>query len=208
MSQMAEALAKVGLITEKTAQRVDRDMQKGTVEKKKEEKSKKQYRSQDIKTNPELAQFDELWNNAKSKKFLKHLIYSFTPSNKVDKIWCDEDKYEKKCCICLVGILSINQIMKIVKQDNGESLVAHAKFIISNEGKMPDEEYKKKHEEFMKNMGHEMFRGKLLGYIGQNSKKVMCPVCYEKFYAWVMERLMRGDREISKIVRQMRLKTI
>ncbi len=210
MADMADALAKAGLISQQKADKVERDKQKAAAEEKKNQRTSGQQLpmpERKIPTSPEYAKIEEMWNNSKSKGFVKHLIWSFVPHSKVDKIWEDEGKYEKKCCICHTGTMSINESVKCVGEDAGKSLLKRCEFELQNQDRKDDAEYKKEYETFMKEMGKEMFGGKLLALHGEDSKKVFCFVCYDMFYAWLMERVLKGDNEIQHMMTRLRTGT-
>ena len=46
-----------------------------------------------------------------------------------------------------------------------------------------------------------IFQGKVFGVVSEDSKAAFCGQCFQDFAIWVQDMLLRGNREIHKIIR-------
>lgn len=203
MTLMADALLKAGKITHKQAEKAEKEVRAAEAEKVEEKKKHKGSRINSTANSHDekYKVFDDLWNNPKSKGFCKHLIYSFVPHNKVEKVWEFEDGMDHRCCFCQTKIITANEAIRKACDTAGDNLIKRARFEVDNQD---DPDLDQKRNEFVEKMGKDTFGDVKLGYRGENSKKIICFPCYTEFYDWITVQMF-SNRELQKMIHRMRM---
>lgn len=78
---LADALFKVGLVTEEQITKVQKEVTKPV------ELQNEIPRQQTIEQSPDETTISKLWNDPKSHKFIVHLIHSFVPFHRGEFAW-------------------------------------------------------------------------------------------------------------------------
>ena len=139
-----------------------------------------------------FAKLDEMLAKPKSRNFLNHLVRSYVPSSKTDKVWKTPEG-EFKCVLTGVQLFSCNDL-----------------FI-----EMHSEEYQKQFVEGLKTLLDEdksnyenplitLMGDKKLGVHGTNSDTFMAVDAYQSFMEWVITKSFKGDKHISWLLGSIR----
>lgn len=207
----SDAFVKAGLVSPEKAKKIEDE--KDRAEQDVQEKAKKQKRA--VKEGPEISlsqeeytRLEKLWKGEKSKGFMKHLIWAFLPYTVLEKVWGDdatEEKLDKECCLCRRKIISVAEAVEKAGEKAVENIRNQLKFEMDNKDRLDTEVFKKEYAEFLNKMGEDTFGKKKFGWKSPESTKVLCFPCYQVFYNWVAERILRGDKSVNGVVnRRMR----
>jgi hypothetical protein len=133
---------------------------------------------------------DEMISNPKSKSFLNHLVRSYLPIGKSDKVW-NKPEGSFKCVLTNVQLISVSEVVDGINS----------------------EEFKTKFMETLKNWASEEQRvnspmkeflnGRVLGFTGENTTTYMSQEAFQAFYDWVVKRLLNGDKHITWLLSSM-----
>lgn len=206
---MADALAKAGLITKDRANQVEKEKLEKTpsIQEEPRPQRRREPQPQVNSNNVEHEKFNRLWHGEQSKKFMRHLVWAYTPHTKVDRIWQFGDGQEKKCCLCHTEILSVQDAINAASESMSDTLLARCRFEIENKDRC-DEDFQKEHEAFYKEMHQQTFGGRFIGNMSPESSKVICAPCYTAFNDWIMNMMLRGDTVMHSMIRKLRMRAI
>jgi hypothetical protein len=131
---------------------------------------------------------ENMYDDEKSKKFIIHLIYSYCPVEKVEKVW--HPVKGMKCCITGQSLMSVDETL----------------------GLMHDDAYMQEYMENLKRSiaGEPMVntallnytKGRILGFTGKDTKTFMCEQSVQQFYNFISTRMIKGDRTINGIIKR------
>lgn len=129
------------------------------------------------------ATLDEMLANPKSKNFLNHMVRSYFPIGKVDKVW-DKPKGDFKCALSRVPLVSVSEIIEVsqseaFKTDFLESLKVRLDGTVSE-------------SPFIKHLN-----GQKLGLTGKDTTTFLSPDAFQVFYDWVITKVFKGDKHIN-----------
>lgn len=138
-----------------------------------------------------FASLDEMLVNPKTKNFLNHLVRSYVPFNKVEKVW-NKPKGEFKCVISKDKLFSTQDIL---------------------EG-MATEEFKKNFIESLKIAFDEntdktsavakLVGDRKMGVTGEGTTTFMSYEVFQNFYDWVVTKSLKGDKHINWLLANIR----
>lgn len=206
MTSMADAFLKAGKITEEQAKNAEEESVKVQVQ---EHKPKPKNRVKPSVANSgqeNLKKFDDLWNSVKSKGFIKHVIHSFVPYSKIQKVWDFQEGMKDQCCFCRVKITPVSELVRRASEKAGETLLSKARFITENKDRLDDPDFQEEYDKFMEGMSKDLFGDGKAGYMGEGSKKIICTVCYNDFYDWVINQTF-SNNELIRIIHKIRVES-
>lgn len=174
---MAEALKKVGLVTEK---------QVIEIRKEKKEQPPPIPPSPPPKARTDTSRFSQMYNDERKHNFIMHLIYAYTPFVKGKFVfdWDTESRnpQNNNCCICNRQVMS-----KI------DSVAIHNQYM---------DELMEKPEvngfDILGATGKQVFGDKLLAVGSAESNSIFCAKCFEEFTLWITEELRHNNRKIGR----------
>jgi len=134
--------------------------------------------------------FYDMWKGEKSKKFLTHLIFSFTPFSMGQYAWTNEELKSKNCCICKHKLMSKETLWS--KRDKlVEAGIDHIKRLLHDNSS----------EKYVKAL-NKIIDGGTMGIVSPYSDTAFCTTCFSSFGDWVSNELVKGNREINGIIRK------
>lgn len=135
-----------------------------------------------------IAKLNELYSNNKSKTFLNHLVRSYIPFNRIEKVY-DKPKGEFKCVITKEPLISQNEIINIIKtKELDESHIKHLETML-NESKITSHPMTK------------LINNKLMAVTGQDTNTFMAYSTFIVFYDWVITKVLTEDKHINWLVK-------
>ncbi len=137
-----------------------------------------------------FAKLDEMLAKPKSRNFLNHLVRSYVPSSKTDKVW-EAPEGEFKCVLSGVELFSLDELY--VQMHSEEYMKAFKKgmLMLLNENK---------HE----NPLFTLMGDKKLAITGTNTDTFMAADVYQSFMEWVITKSFKGDKHISWLLGSVR----
>ena len=145
---------------------------------------------------------EEVYKTDKGKKFISHLIRSFTPYIKGQYLFDDPADISKlKCCITDYPLMSKGYAFHKLTEGSIESFkeTLLIKLDSSDEDKKElQDKQQKKHDA--------MYSGKLLAISSTESDKYFAPLTFEVFQNWVRTKILTGDSHIGWLLKSMRKK--
>lgn len=137
-----------------------------------------------------IKQLDNLLENKNSRGFLNHLVKSYLPVTKVDKVFL-KPKGTFKCSISNKPLISVNEIIS----------------------GMETEEYKDNFFKWLHNsMDPEtkvdapiktLLGNKMLAVQGTNTDTLMALPVYHVFQEWIINKMLMGDKHINWLMRDL-----
>lgn len=128
----------------------------------------------------------------KSKNFVLHLIRSYLPIDKIEKVWDKPTDLKKfKCAITGAKLISIGEIFEGIH---------------SEEFKANFSANLKKQFETGEPMLADVVKGRILGYQGKETNTYMCEEAIGELFNWVSTKILQGDGKINWTMRQMQAK--
>jgi len=139
----------------------------------------------------------ELYEDEKSKKFVNHLIKSYLPINKPQKVWEFEDKKEHSCNVCGHKLIDMGTVMgkMMSSKEFMKDSIDQMKIRVFGE-----EEIKYEDIAIIKHITH----GAILAWQGEKTTTYLCQPCIQDLLEMVSTKLLTGDKNIVWITNQMR----
>jgi hypothetical protein len=134
---------------------------------------------------------DEMILNPKSKSFLNHLVRSYLPVGKSDKVW-DKPEGPFKCVLTNTPLISVSEVMEGIQSEEFKT-----KFMENLKGWASEEQR-------VSSPMTEFLNGRVLGFTGENTTTYMSQEAFQAFYDWVVTRLLKGDKHISWLLSTMK----
>lgn len=138
----------------------------------------------------------KLYSNPKSKGFVNHLISSYLPVDKAQKIWQFEKKGPHKCNVCSHELIDISTVMERM-QNSGEFMedtIDHMKKSINGELVEGEEHPMKKH----------ISKGAILAWTGKGTDTNLCLGCIQDLLDMVQTGMLMGDKNLTWKINSMR----
>jgi hypothetical protein len=131
---------------------------------------------------------DGIFENKKARGFLNHLIKSYVPHNKVEKVFVTP-KGKFNCVLTNKKLISVNHILNGVKEES----------------------FKNDFFEYLHNMlkpeaeavppVQKLIGKREMGVQGKDTDTFMSVKVYVHFYDWVMSKYLSGDKHINWLLR-------
>ena len=134
---------------------------------------------------------DEIFENKKARSFLNHLVRSYFPNDKVEKVFV-KPKGSFKCVIGRDKLVSVNQILVGVKEESFKNdffEYMHNMFNPNVEAELPIKK---------------LMDGRHLAVQGKNTDTFMSAQNYVVFYDWVLTKFMKGDKHIAWLLKDIK----
>lgn len=136
----------------------------------------------------------ELYENPKSKGFVNHLIRSYLPVHKIDKVWEWEKNKKPVCNVCGHKLVSVGELMGAIhKPEFMENFMENMKKQVNGETIKPED------NPYVKAIG----KDKVLGFTGVKTDTCMCRQCCDDLLNMVTTNMLCGDNNITYQVNQM-----
>jgi hypothetical protein len=135
-----------------------------------------------------LKALDEIFENKKARNFLNHLVRSYFPDDKVEKIFI-KPKSKFKCVITNTKLVSVNDILNGVDDENTKNEFfeyLHQMFDTDLEV-----------NESIKNL----VNGRHMAVQGSKTNTYMSSQTYIVFYDWVLTKFITGDKHITWLLK-------
>jgi len=139
-----------------------------------------------------FAKLDEMLAKPKSRNFLNHLVRSYVPSTKTDKVW-QTPEGEFKCALTGVQLFSCNDLFIEMHSEEYQKAFAQGLKSLLDENKSNYE-----------NPIFTLMGDKKLGVHGTNSDTFMAVDAYQAFMEWVITKSFKGDKHISWLLGSIR----
>jgi hypothetical protein len=208
MSSLQDAMAKAGIISQKAADEADKKIVAKVNEPQENRQEHREQAPIHTVSRPGvfgidgedddviLAKFDILFNNERSKKFMNHLIFAFTPFAIVQTLetWSPDRFKNKRCCICNALVVSRDELLQSVPQMANATIERLRSLATGAEPKSM--------QQIIQEIFHEP------AYIGSqspDSKSLFCPVCIRAFFHWIELQLLNGNRAVHAVISKKRL---
>lgn len=127
---------------------------------------------------------DETFENKKARSFINHLVRSYVPNNKVDKVFI-KPKSGFKCVLTNEKLVSVNELLDGVKTDELKDDVFKYLHVMLNPELTVDTPVEK------------LINGRKIAIQGEKTDTFMSLETYLVFYDWVVTKFMTGDKHIS-----------
>jgi len=127
---------------------------------------------------------DELFEDKKARSFFNHLVKSYVPNTKVDKVFI-KPKSGFKCVLTNDKLISVNEILEDVKTEEFRDDVFKYLHTMLN----PEIEVEAPIKKLM--------AGRQIAIQGEKTDTFMSMECYTYFYDWVIGKFLKGDKHIS-----------
>ena len=137
-----------------------------------------------------FAKLDEMLVKPKSRNFLNHLVRSYVPSSKTDKVW-EAPEGEFKCVLSGVELFSLDELYLQMHTEEYMKAFKKGMLMLLNENK---------HE----NPLFTLMGDKKLGIKGTNTNTFMAADVYHSFMEWVITKSFKGDKHISWLLGSVR----
>lgn len=135
---------------------------------------------------------DEIFENKKARGFLNHLIKSYVPHNKVEKVFVTP-KGKFNCVLTNKKLISVNHILNGVKEES----------------------FKNDFFEYLHNMlkpeveavppVKKLIGKREMGVQGKDTDTFMSIKVYPHFYDWVMSKYLSGDKHINWLLKNVKV---
>lgn len=135
---------------------------------------------------------DEMYRAEKSKKFLTHLIKSYFPTNKVEKVF-DKPVGKFRCAITNTPLISVNEAYEIATtKEYFDSMMSHIKSGFSENQKE------------IEHPSVEAFGNRKIGVTSKDTDTFISIPIYPIFYNWLAKKVLSGDKNINGIINSMK----
>ena len=137
-----------------------------------------------------FAKLDEMLAKPKSRNFLNHLVRSYVPSSKTDKVWVKPEG-EFKCVLTGVELFSLDEWYSQTQSQDYAKAFTDGLLKLLNENKYENP--------LLKVMGDKKSAIK-----GTNTDTFMAADVYHSFMEWVITKSFKGDKHISWLLGSVR----
>lgn len=141
-------------------------------------------------TNKIHKRLDRLFESPKSKNFINHLVRSYLPVYKIEKV-VERPKGRFKCVITDQSLISLNEAFEGIQSDDFKNdFLQHARTMFDEEQRT---------ESPMK----KMLKGRVLAFTGEKTDTYMSQEGFHAFYDWVVGKMLKGDKHINWLLSSM-----
>jgi hypothetical protein len=137
-----------------------------------------------------FAKLDEMLAKPKSRNFLNHLVRSYVPLSKTNKVW-ETPKGEFKCVLTGEDLISANELYLQMHSEDYKKTFKKTivSLLIENKAQNP----------LLTLIGD-----KKLAITGTNTDTFMASDAYQSFMEWVIAKSFKGDKHISWLLGSIR----
>tara|TARA_R110000772_G_scaffold17946_3_gene50062 strand:+ start:185120 stop:185683 length:564 start_codon:yes stop_codon:yes gene_type:complete len=133
---------------------------------------------------------DNLLANKHGKNFINHLVRSYVPITKVEKVFIRPQKVKFKCAITSEQLVSINEILKGIQEDKFKDDLFKYLHTMFNPNSKEDAPIKK------------LMADRKLGVQGTKTDTFMSIEGYHIFFDWLATKVVKGDKHITWLMRK------
>ena len=127
---------------------------------------------------------DKMFENPKSRNFINHLVRSYLPVTRVEKV-LDKPTGPFKCAISGVELVSVQEIMEGMETDQyKKDFLAHIATMFEENSQV---------ESPMKKLVGE----KKLGVTGADTTTYLSYPAFQVLYSWILNKSLSGDKHIN-----------
>lgn len=133
---------------------------------------------------------DDLLDNKKSRAFLDHLIISYFPVDKVDKVFMKPKDVHFKCSLTNKPLISVNGLLLESQTESFKNELfryLHVMFEPDNKVKPPLTKLLERNE---------------LAVQGTNTSTYLSLHSYLNFTDWLMTKILKGDKHINWVIKK------
>lgn len=130
------------------------------------------------------ASLDGMLTDPKAKNFLNHMVRSYFPISKVEKVLA-KPTGDFKCALTRVPLVSVQEILEVTQSDEYKAEFLESIKVILDE----KAEVKPTITKFLGD--------KKLGFTGKDTTTFLSLEGYQTFYDWVIEKAFSGDKHIN-----------
>jgi hypothetical protein len=138
----------------------------------------------------------ELYDNPKSRGFVNHLIKSYLPSSKIQKVWNFEKGQKEACNVCGQKLGAIGPMMKYLDENKADLMKS---FTLQLRKEVNGEEVKREDNIYVKALG----KDKVLGMTAEKTDTCLCHQCCVDLLELTQNGLLMGDKNLTYQINQM-----
>lgn len=135
---------------------------------------------------------ENLYNSPTSKKFINHLIMSYFPIKKVNKVLSKPAVAKFRCALTNVELCSLNDILTAITAEDIKT-----KFI-----EMAFGELEMNPPEGMDEIVKPILKDKRIALTGFQTDTFLSWRAYQELYEWVAKKVLAGDKNINWLIKQ------
>lgn len=129
------------------------------------------------------ASLDNMLANPKTKNFINHLVRSYIPATKIEKV-LEAPKGDFKCVITKEPLISVQGIFEGMNtEDFKNDFMDHLKSMFA--------------EERVETPMSKLLGEKKLAFTGKDTTTFMSYTAAQEFYNWVITKSLKGDKHIN-----------
>lgn len=141
----------------------------------------------------EKTAIQKLYDDPKARNFVNHLIRSYLPVFKPQKVWEFEDKKPHNCNVCNHALIDLGTVMgKMMTDEFAKDSIEEIRRSINGE------EIKKEDRAIYKHIS----KGAIIAWQGEKTTTYLCMDCIKDLLDLVTTGLLMGDKNITWIVKQ------
>jgi hypothetical protein len=130
-----------------------------------------------------IASLDAMLENPKSKNFLNHMVRSYFPVTKVEKVF-EKPKGDFKCALTRTPLVSVGEILEVTRTEEFKtSFLESLKFKM--DGTISESPFTK------------FLDGQKLGLTGKDTTTFLSPDGCQIFYDWVITKSFENNKHIN-----------
>jgi hypothetical protein len=136
---------------------------------------------------------NDLYDGEKSRNFMLHMVRAYSKLDKIKKIVEFGEKQRRKCTICDVGLLSIDEAVRTLAENGkaiAEDMASNLKAQVDG-AVAPDHPLAK------------YYKGKTLAYGADGTDTCVCLKCATAIHRFTLRKLLDGDRSVNRTVKDM-----
>lgn len=144
----------------------------------------------------EKTPIQKLYEDPKSRNFVNHLIRSYLPVFKPQKVWAFEDNKPHKCNVCNHELIDLGTVIGRMQSSD-----EFTKAMIEDMRKgLSGEEIKYEDRAIIKHITH----GAIMAWKGEKTTTYLCQDCIKNLLDLVTTGILMGDKNLTWIVNQTR----
>lgn len=133
---------------------------------------------------------DNLYRNENSKKFIDHLIKSYIPKSKIEKV-VEKPKGRFRCAITNVKLVAIEDVFKEIGEDKEKQnqFIEHVSSLLDDSVKPAPK--------------LDIFKTNSLALTAKSTDTFLSQEAFHIFFKWIQKKMLEGDKHIYWVIKQM-----
>jgi len=141
-----------------------------------------------------MNKIQELYENEKSRGFVNHLIRSYLPIHKIEKVWDWEKNQTHACNVCGQKLVSIGELFNVTQTEQfKQDFIEGIKKDLNGESKTRDD------NPYIRALG----KDKVQGFTAEKTDTCMCMQCCQDLLDLTQTGMLMGDKNLVYQVKQM-----